>query len=128
MQMPPKPSGADLRVQRADQLFINGKKLYQAGELEAARKEFDHAVDVLLTAPESRIHTPVPAGPVESRVWPRNHLQRVDDFEDSCSWPLLRCHSQASGCLNLGSLAIPAAVCQALRALTFFSSATATRT
>ena len=53
LQMPAKPTDADLRIERANARFENGKRLYQAGDLEAARKEFDRAVDVLMGTPDT---------------------------------------------------------------------------
>jgi membrane-bound lytic murein transglycosylase D len=53
VQPPAKPTDADLRIQRANERFENGKRLYQAGDLEGSRKEFDRAVDVLMGTPGS---------------------------------------------------------------------------
>jgi membrane-bound lytic murein transglycosylase D len=47
------PTEVDSRIIRADQRFEAGKKLYQLGDIEGARREFNRAVDVLLTASES---------------------------------------------------------------------------
>jgi membrane-bound lytic murein transglycosylase D len=47
------PSQANLRIQRADERFQAGKKLYQEGDLDGARREFDLAVDILLSTAES---------------------------------------------------------------------------
>jgi membrane-bound lytic murein transglycosylase D len=44
-------SAATLRIQRADARFEAGKKAYQAGDIETARREFDRAVDILLSSP-----------------------------------------------------------------------------
>jgi membrane-bound lytic murein transglycosylase D len=53
--MPPVPRAteADFRLQRAEQRFQAGRIAYQQGRLEDARREFDLAVDALLTAPSS---------------------------------------------------------------------------
>lgn len=40
-------------VRRADSHFQEGKRLYQAGDREGARREFDRAIDILLEAPEA---------------------------------------------------------------------------
>jgi len=48
-----KPSAASLRIQRANERYLAGKELYQAGDLDGARREFDRAVDILLSAAES---------------------------------------------------------------------------
>ncbi len=45
-------SEIDNRLKRAEDLFDSGKRLYQEGKLEDARKAFNSAVDVLLTAPD----------------------------------------------------------------------------
>src|SRR5258708_29774058 len=50
------PTEADSRIIRADQRFEGGKKLLQAGDTAGARREFDRAIDVLLSAPENHSH------------------------------------------------------------------------
>src|SRR5947209_222221 len=47
------PTELDSRILKADQRFEAGKKLYQRGDLDAARQEFNRAIDLLLTAPEN---------------------------------------------------------------------------
>lgn len=49
----PRPSAADLRVGQAEALYLAGQKLYDNGEVEAARAKFDAAVDLLLATPET---------------------------------------------------------------------------
>ena len=49
----PRPSDADFLIKRADDRFAAGKRALQEGRIEDARREFDRAVEVLLTAPES---------------------------------------------------------------------------
>lgn len=44
-------SAAEDRLRRADQRFQSGKRLYQQGDVDGARREFDAAVDLLLNAP-----------------------------------------------------------------------------
>jgi Soluble lytic murein transglycosylase and related regulatory proteins (some contain LysM/invasin domains) len=44
-------------VRRADTHFQEGKRLYQAGDREGARREFDRAIDILLEAPEATDRT-----------------------------------------------------------------------
>ena len=46
----PAPSDAESRIKRAEQRFEAGKKLYQQGDTEGARSEFDHAIDILMAA------------------------------------------------------------------------------
>jgi membrane-bound lytic murein transglycosylase D len=53
VQMPPKPSQVDMRIRRVDERFSAGRKAYQEGDLLTARGEFDKAVDLLLTTPET---------------------------------------------------------------------------
>ena len=50
---PPRPPEVDSRIMRAEDYLEAGKKLYQQGDRIAARREFDAAVDVLLSAPEN---------------------------------------------------------------------------
>lgn len=40
-------------IRRADQHFQEGKRLYQEGNVDASRREFDRALDILLDAPET---------------------------------------------------------------------------
>jgi len=49
----PKPLEVDSRIFKAEARFENGKKLYQQGDILGARREFDAAVDMLLSTPES---------------------------------------------------------------------------
>jgi len=44
---------ADSRIRKADQHFEAGRQLYQLGDAAAARREFDRAIELLLTAPDS---------------------------------------------------------------------------
>ena len=53
VQLPPKPSQTDMRLRRADERFAAGRRAYQDGDLFTARNEFDKAIDLLLTTPES---------------------------------------------------------------------------
>ena len=48
-----RPSAASLRIQRAEDRYQAGKELYQAGDADGARREFDRAVDILLSAAET---------------------------------------------------------------------------
>ena len=45
-------SKADTTVQRAQDAFLRGKNLYQTGDTENARREFDNAIDWMLEASE----------------------------------------------------------------------------
>jgi membrane-bound lytic murein transglycosylase D len=53
LSVPRRLSGADLRIQQADEHYAAGRKAYLAGDLDAARAEFDRAVDILMSAPET---------------------------------------------------------------------------
>ena len=50
---PPRPPEADSRIFKAEGYFEAGRKLYQQDDLEGARREFDAAIDTLLSAPEN---------------------------------------------------------------------------
>ena len=47
-EFPPRPTQADVRIRRAEERFEAGKKLYQSGDMEGARREFDRALDMVL--------------------------------------------------------------------------------
>src|SRR5579859_2455420 len=53
-QVQPKPAPADpvpAIIEQAEKLYQSGQQNYQAGHLEAAKKDFDDAVDVLMRSP-----------------------------------------------------------------------------
>jgi membrane-bound lytic murein transglycosylase D len=52
-QLPPKPSQTDARIRRAEERLAAGRKSYQSGDLTSARNEFDQAIDILLTTPDT---------------------------------------------------------------------------
>jgi len=49
-EFPPRPTQADSRIRRAEDRFEAAKKLYQAGNMEGARREFDRALDLVLSS------------------------------------------------------------------------------
>ena len=49
----PRPPEIESRLVNAQEHFDIGKRLYQLGEMQAARQEFDRAIDLLLSAPEN---------------------------------------------------------------------------
>ena len=49
----PKPSDTDFLLKTANDHFAAGKAAYQEGRLDAARHEFNRALEVLLAAPDS---------------------------------------------------------------------------
>jgi membrane-bound lytic murein transglycosylase D len=53
LTVPPRPSQAENRIRRAEERLAAGKRLASQGDTEAARAEFDAAVEVLLTTSES---------------------------------------------------------------------------
>lgn len=48
--LPPKPSWKEERMVNAERLYTEGYRLYQAGDREGARKQFDEALDLVLNA------------------------------------------------------------------------------
>jgi membrane-bound lytic murein transglycosylase D len=48
--LPPRRTSGDALVDRAERRFEAGRKLYQAKDLDGARREFDTAVDLMLQA------------------------------------------------------------------------------
>ncbi len=48
-----RPSDADFLIKRADDRFAAGKRAFQEGRIEDARREFDKVIEVLTSAPES---------------------------------------------------------------------------
>lgn len=48
----PEPSIVEPRLRNSEARFQAGRRLFQAGEMEAARREFDRAIDILLSSPE----------------------------------------------------------------------------
>src|SRR5439155_6671631 len=46
--LPPVPSGKDYLIQKVQEKFASGEQNFKAGHLEAARKDFDDAVDWML--------------------------------------------------------------------------------
>src|ERR1017187_6180212 len=55
--LPPVSIGsrADVLIREAEWHFQAGRSHYQAGDARAARREFDRAIDVLLSAPEDAV-------------------------------------------------------------------------
>jgi membrane-bound lytic murein transglycosylase D len=48
-----RPTDADVLIRRADERFASGRKALQEQRVDDARKEFDKALEVLMTAPEN---------------------------------------------------------------------------
>jgi peptidoglycan lytic transglycosylase D len=49
----PRPTDAEFLIKRADDRFAAGKRAFQEGRIDDARREFDRALEILLTAPEN---------------------------------------------------------------------------
>ena len=49
----PRPTDAEFLIKRADDRFAAGKRAFQEGRIADARREFDRALEILLTAPEN---------------------------------------------------------------------------
>ncbi len=49
----PRPSDADFLLKRADDRLAAGRAAYQNGQIGEARREFNRALEILLTAPEN---------------------------------------------------------------------------
>jgi len=54
----PAAPETDAYIYRAEARFDTGRKLYQQGDVAGARREFDAALDVLLTAPQNLLERP----------------------------------------------------------------------
>jgi membrane-bound lytic murein transglycosylase D len=52
LRVPPRPTAADMRIKRAEERYQTGRRFYEQGRVEEARREFDAAIDVLLGTPE----------------------------------------------------------------------------
>ncbi len=48
-----RPTDAEFLIKKADDSFLEGKRAIEAGRAADARKNFDHAVEALLSAPEN---------------------------------------------------------------------------
>lgn len=53
LNLPPRPTDADIRLRRAEEGYEAGRKALQSGDRETARQEFNRAIDTLLSAPEN---------------------------------------------------------------------------
>lgn len=50
---PPRPPESEMRMREAEERFEAGKRAYQQGDMAQARREFNRAVDILLSAPDN---------------------------------------------------------------------------
>jgi membrane-bound lytic murein transglycosylase D len=53
LETPPRSAQIEARLRRAEELFQAGKRLLSQGEIDAARQEFDRAIDLLLDTSEA---------------------------------------------------------------------------
>jgi membrane-bound lytic murein transglycosylase D len=51
----PRPSDSEFLIARADEYYFAGKKAFQSDRMEEARRDFDRALDILLSAPENTV-------------------------------------------------------------------------
>lgn len=52
-RVPPKPTQSDALIPLAEQAFQRGKRLYQTGDKDRARKQFDRAIDIFFEASDN---------------------------------------------------------------------------
>ncbi len=52
-KLPPRPTSSDLLIQKAENLFQSGRRNYQAGRMDLARSDFDHAIELMMAASEN---------------------------------------------------------------------------
>jgi membrane-bound lytic murein transglycosylase D len=71
-RLTPLPTPSDLLISRADDAFQKGKRFYQSGDKERARKQFDRAVDLLFEASEN---------PTDRQAFERKFEETVDGIE-----------------------------------------------
>ena len=71
-RLTPLPTPSDLLISRAEDAFQKGKRYYQSGEKERARKQFDRAVDLMFEASEN---------PTDRQAFERKFEETVDGIE-----------------------------------------------
>ncbi len=76
----PRPSDAEFLIKRADDYFASGKRAFQGGNMDIARRDFDRSIEVLLSAPENVIDRPKLERRVEQLV---EEIYRYDVDQDS---------------------------------------------
>jgi membrane-bound lytic murein transglycosylase D len=70
--LPPRPSNPQFLVDKAERLFVDGRRAVQENRIRDARRAFDEAIQVLMSEP-------LPADPVERR----RLSERLDDMADA---------------------------------------------
>ena len=76
----PRPSDAEFLIKRADDYFAAGKRSFQSGNMDIARRDFDRSLEVLLSAPENVIGRSKLETRVEQLV---EEIYRYDVDQDS---------------------------------------------
>jgi membrane-bound lytic murein transglycosylase D len=71
-RLTPLPTPSDLQISRAEDAFQKGKRFYQSGDKERARKQFDRAVDLMFEASEN---------PTDRPAFERKFEETVDGIE-----------------------------------------------
>jgi membrane-bound lytic murein transglycosylase D len=71
-RLTPLPTPSDLLISKADDAFQKGKRFYQSGDTEKARKQFDRAVDLMFEASEN---------PTDRQAFERKFEETVDGIE-----------------------------------------------
>jgi membrane-bound lytic murein transglycosylase D len=71
-RLTPLPTPSDLLISRAEDAFQKGKRYYQSGDKERARKQFDRAVDLMFEASEN---------PTDRQAFERKFEETVDGIE-----------------------------------------------
>jgi membrane-bound lytic murein transglycosylase D len=71
-RLTPLPTPSDLLISRAEDAFHKGKRYYQSGDKERARKQFDRAVDLMFEASEN---------PTDRQAFERKFEETVDGIE-----------------------------------------------
>jgi membrane-bound lytic murein transglycosylase D len=78
----PRPSDAEFLIKRADDYFASGKRAFQGGNMDIARRDFDRSIETLLSAPDNVIDRPKLERRVEQLV---EEIYRYDVDQDSAS-------------------------------------------
>lgn len=71
-RLTPLPTPSDLLISRAEDAFQKGKRYYQSGDKDRARKQFDRAVDLMFEASEN---------PTDRQAFERKFEETVDGIE-----------------------------------------------
>ena len=78
----PKPTETDFRLKSSEDRFEAGRKAYQEGRYDDARREFNRAIDILLATPDSAPDR----WRIERRLAHRYLDVATDDLEEAMTW------------------------------------------